>query len=148
MTLKTTNNIQLEEYANKMGLPLNNILMRDEMNKLKDNGFYIINLDDSDGNGTHWTALYFNDNALNSCYFDSYGFVPPLEVEEKIKPYVYNDADIQDFNSEACGYYALAFIKFLYDKSNKEVAFRQFLQLFKNNRKENDDILNKYLKLY
>jgi len=70
-----------------------------------------------------------------------------LEVEQKIRPYIYNDADIQDFNSEACGYYALAFIKFLNDKANKEVAFKEFLRLFKSNTKENDDILKKYLNL-
>ena len=145
MALTTTNDIQLKEYAEKMGLPLNNILMRDEMNYLNEEGFYIINLDNSNGNGTHWTSLFYHP--LNSYYFDSYGFVPPLEVEKKIRPYIYNDADIQDFNSEACGYYALAFIKFLYDKSNKEVAFKEFLRLFKNNTKENDDILKKYLNL-
>ena len=145
MALTTTNDIQLKEYAKKMGLPLNNILMRDEMNYLNEEGFYIINLDNSNGNGTHWTSLFYHP--LNSYYFDSYGFVPPLEVEKKIRPYIYNDADIQDFNSEACGYYALAFIKFLYDKSNKEVAFKEFLRLFKNNTKENDDILKKYLNL-
>ncbi len=82
MKLKTTNNFQLEEYANKLGLPLKNILMRDEMNKLNEDGFYIINLDSSNNQGTHWTSLYFHP--LNSCYFDSYGFVPPLEVEQKI----------------------------------------------------------------
>lgn len=145
MALTTTSDTQLKEYTEKLGLPLNNILMRDEMNELKKDGFYIINLDNSNGNGTHWTSLYFHP--LNSCYFDSYGFVPPLEVEQKIKPYIYNDADIQDFNSEACGYYALAFIKFLNDKTNKEVAFKEFLKLFKNNTKENDDILKKYLNL-
>ena len=145
MALTTTNDIQLKEYAKKMGLPLNNILMRDEMNHLNQDGFYIINLDDSNGNGTHWTSLFYHP--LNSYYFDSYGFVPPLEVEKKIRPYIYNDADIQDFNSEACGYYALAFIKFLHDKTNKETAFKEFLNLFKNNKKENDDILKKYLNL-
>ena len=143
MALTTTNDIQLKEYAEKMGLPLNNILMRDEMNHLNEDGFYIINLDNS--NGTHWTSLFYHP--LNSYYFDSYGFVPPLEVEQKIRPYIYNDADIQDFNSEACGYYALAFIKFLNDKTNKEVAFKEFLRLFKSNTKENDKILKKYLNL-
>ncbi len=49
-------------------------------------------------------------------YIDSFGFVPPLEIEQKINPYVYNDNDIQDFNSEACGCYSLGFIMFLYDK--------------------------------
>ena len=32
MASTTTNDIQLKEYAKKMGLPMNNILMRDEMN--------------------------------------------------------------------------------------------------------------------
>lgn len=147
MVLTTSTNTQLMNFAEKMKLPLNNILMRDEMNELKNDGFYIINLDDSNGNGTHWTALYFQGNPLNSYYFDSFGFVPPLEVERKIKPYLYNDADIQDFNSEACGYYCLAFIKFLHDKNNIELAFRQFLQLFGNKTTENDNILEKYLNI-
>jgi hypothetical protein len=119
--------------------------MRDEMDEINKDGFYIINLDNSNGTGTHWTSLFYHP--LNSYYFDSYGFVAPLEVEQKIKPYKYNDAEIQDFNSKACGYYALAFIKFLNDKTNKEVAFKEFLRLFKDNTKENDDILKKYLNL-
>ena len=85
MVLSSSTNTQLMNFAEKMKLPLNDILMRDEMNELKDDGFYIINLDDSNGNGTHWTALYYNNNPLNSYYFDSFGFVPPLEVEKKNK---------------------------------------------------------------
>ena len=107
-------------------------------------GNYIINLENSNGSGTHWTSLFYHP--LNSYYFDSYGFVAPLEVEQKIKPYKYNDAEIQDFNSKACGYYALAFIKFLNDKTNKEVAFKEFLRLFKDNTKENDNILKQIYK--
>ncbi len=60
MALETTSDIQLKTIAEKMGLPLNNILMRDEMKELKENGFYIINLDNSNGNGTHCTSLYFH----------------------------------------------------------------------------------------
>ena len=33
------------------------------------------------------------------------------------------------------------------DKANKEVAYKEFLRLFKSNTKENDDILKKYLNL-
>ena len=143
MVLKAATNIQLTDLADKMGLPLNDILMRDEMNELKDGGFYIINLDTSDNNGTHWTVLYFHP--LQSYYCDSFGFVPPLEVEQRIKPYLYNNKDIQDFNSEACGYYCLAFIKFLYDKNDKELAFKEFLKMFGKKTIENDNILKKYL---
>ena len=50
MVLTASTNTQLMNLAEKMKLPLNNILMRDEMNELKDDGFYIINLDDRNGN--------------------------------------------------------------------------------------------------
>lgn len=144
MSLKSLTNFKLEDLAKEYNLPLNDIIMKDrgdeEINK---NGFYIINLDDSDGGGTHWTCLYFSKGL--SIYFDSFGFVPPIEIENNIKPYIYNHKDIQDYNSKACGWYCLAFIKFLNDKNNKEIAFKEFLNLFKNNVKENDDILKKYL---
>jgi hypothetical protein len=54
---------------------------------------YIINLDDSNGGGTHWTVSHYHP--LNSCYFDSFGFVPPLEVEQKIKPFIYKNTHSQ-----------------------------------------------------
>lgn len=145
MKLETLSNFDIIDLTDKMKLPLKSILMRDEMDKLKEEGFYIINLDTSNNNGTHWTALYFHP--LNSYYCDSFGFVAPLEVEQKIKPYHYNDADIQDYNSNACGWYCIAFIKFLHDKTNKEVAFREFLKLFSNKTTQNDDILKKYLEV-
>lgn len=146
MSLKGLTNFNLEDLAKKYNLPLNNIIMKDRgEEEINENGFYIINLDNSDGEGTHWTGLYFKNSPMTSLYFDSFGFVPPLEVEEKIKPYIYNDKDIQDYNSKACGWYCLAFIKFLNDKNDKKVAFKEFLNLFKNNAKENDDILKKYL---
>jgi hypothetical protein len=141
--LKALTDLQLTELAEKLKLPLENILMRDEMKELKNDGFYIINLDTSDNSGTHWTSMY--KHPLKSYYFDSYGFVPPLEVEIKIKPYLYNDKDIQDWNSKACGWFCIAFIKFLYDKNDKETAFKEFLNLFSRNTKENDEKLKKYL---
>ena len=141
--LKTLSNIELTKLIDKLKLPLNNIIMRDETDLLEKDGFYIINLDKSTGNGTHWTVLYFHP--LKSYYNDSFGFVAPLEVEKKIKPYLYNNKDIQDWNSSACGWYCLAFIKFLHDKQNKEMAFKEFLKMFKTKTTENEDILYKYL---
>ena len=40
------------------------------MKKIKD-GAYVINLDDYSDIGTHWIALYSNNN--NVTYFDSFG---------------------------------------------------------------------------
>jgi hypothetical protein len=141
--LKTLTDIDIKNFAIQKKLPLESILMRDEIKDHLKTGFYVINLDTSDQKGTHWTVCYAHP--LKSYYFDSYGFVPPLELEQKIKPYIYNDKDVQDWNSEACGWYCIAFIKFLYDKLDKEIAYKEFLKLFSKNTKENDKILKEYL---
>lgn len=143
MSLNSLTNFDIFELTNKMKLPLNNILMKDKPDEINKDGFYIINLDDSNGEGTHWTVCYYHP--LKSYYNDSFGFVPPIQIEEKLKPYKYNDADIQDYNSKACGWYCIAFIKFLHDKNNKEVAFNEFLRMFSKDTKENDGILKRYL---
>ena len=143
MKLKSLSNTDLEKLINVMRLPLNNIIMRDETKEIIDDGFYIINLDTSKNEGTHWTCLYHHP--LKSYYFDSFGFVPPYEVEKIIIPYNYNNKDIQDYNSDACGWYCLAFIKFIYDKNNKEEAFKEFLKLFSKKTIDNDNILKEYL---
>ena len=103
--------------------------------------FCIVNLQDHDeGSGTHWTVFYYN-NPLTSIYFDSYGFPGPSDVEDRIKPYIYNNAEIQDFDSSACGYFCIAFIKYIYNKDNKQEAFKTFLKLFKLQTLKNDKIL-------
>lgn len=142
--LNSLTDTNIMNIAKNAKLPLENILMRDEIKDNLNVGFYIINLDTSKNEGTHWTACY--SHPLKSYYFDSYGFIPPLELEKKIKPYIYNDKDIQDWNSEACGWFCIAFIKFLCDKNDKETAYKEFLKLFSNNTKENDKILKEYLK--
>ena len=107
--------------------------------------FYIVNLQDHDeGSGTHWTVFYYN-KPLTSIYFDSYGFIAPLDVENSIKPYIYNNAEIQDFDSSACGYFCIAFIKFLHNKDNKQEAYKTFLKLFKLQTFKNDKILHNML---
>ena len=107
--------------------------------------FYIVNMQDHDeGNGTHWTVFYYN-KPLTSIYFDSFGFVAPTDVENRINPYVFNDADVQDYNSSACGYFCIAFIKFLHNKTDKQEAYKAFLKLFKNETVKNDKILQRLL---
>ena len=100
--------------------------------------------DHDEGNGTHWVVLYYN-NPLTSIYFDSFGFVAPLQVENRITPYIFNDADVQDYNSSACGYFCIAFIKFLHSKQDKQEAYKGFLKLFKNETVKNDKILQRLL---
>ena len=112
---------------------------------LKRTKFYIVNMQDHDeGNGSHWVVFYYN-KPLASIYFDSFGFVPPIQVENRISPYIFNDADVQDYNSSACGYFCIAFIKFLHNKQDKQEAYKAFLMLFKNETIKNDKILQQLL---
>jgi hypothetical protein len=133
------NDMKLNKYFagvySKDELPIN----------LKHKHYYIINLDDKKNGGTHWTVFYYN-NPLTSLYFDSFGFVPPTQVENEIKPYIYSDPAIQDYeNSSACGYFCIAFIKFLYNQDDKIKAFDTFINLFKSDTNKNDHVLYQLL---
>ncbi len=122
------------------------VYSKDQLPKeLQRTKFYIVNMQDHDeGNGSHWVVFYYN-HPLTSIYFDSFGFPSPEDVEEVIKPYIYNDEDIQDLESTACGYFCIAFIKFLHDKQDKQEAYKGFVKLFKLDTSQNDRILQKLI---
>ena len=120
------------------------VFMKDELPSQLERGSYIVNLQSSnEGNGTHWTAFYYTDTF--SYYFDAYGFIAPLEVQDKIIPYTYNDEEIQDIDSTACGYYCVAFVLYLDRKMNIERAFREFIHLFGKDTERNERILHRIL---
>ena len=62
------NNFEIQKYYQKVPR-LNGVYSRNNLPKVKD-GTYVINLDEYKSIGTHWIALYINDN--NVTYF--YGF--------------------------------------------------------------------------
>jgi len=129
----------------KLDNHLGGVYSKDQLPELIKDKFYIVNLQDHDeGGGTHWTCFYYNYPST-SIYFDIYGFIPPRDVQKRISPYVFNEKDIQDFNSSACGWYCIAFIKFLHDKTDKEEMFKTFLKLFKLETIKNDKILQEML---
>ena len=95
--------------------------------------FAIINMQDDDkGTGTHWVAM-FNDPADKDYvyYFDSYGVVPPADVEAWLKKktgkqVLYNTSEIQNLKSTSCGWYCIAFIY----NSLMEQPFLDFVNIF------------------
>ena len=77
-------------------------------NKIKKDEFYVVNLDDSVGKGTHWVVISnFNDNLL---YFDSFGVIPPEEIL-KLGEVIYNVYRVQDMDSKLCGLFCLDFLE-------------------------------------
>ena len=108
-------------------------------NKLSD-GYYVINL-----NGhSHWCCLL--KDKKHYYYFDSYSFPASQEIEDQIGEYIYSDVQLQDMNSTSCGFYCLAFMKWMEKNKNKELAYTNFLKLFTKDTKENELILNERLK--
>jgi len=109
--------------------------------KIEERCYYIVNLQHSqDGNGTHWCLLYcIHPNYV--LWLDPYGFPPPEEIENRFKYIYYNHKEIQDYDSTACGYFCIAFIKFSYNMSNVKNALKTFDDIFSKNTNRNDKIL-------
>ena len=91
----------------------NGVYSRDNLPKIKD-GAYIINLDEYSDIGTHWVALWVNNN--NVTYFDSFGVEHiPKEIKKFIKGknIKTNIFRIQACDSIMCGYFCIGFIDFM-----------------------------------
>ena len=105
------------------------------------NGYYVINL-----NGrSHWTVLLKDDDKFY--YFDSYGFVASQEVEDQIGEYIYSDLQLQHLNSSSCGFFVIAWMRYMQDHKHKDkqICYKSFLNLFSEDPKENEIILHRLL---
>lgn len=150
-----TTNFEFMDYAAKLRLPLIGVFNKDTLPKKAKNGCYLINMqDDMDefGNdlfGSHWVSCYIENG--KACYFDSFGFIAPLQVRHFLAPFnpvPYNKKQIQNITSYVCGYYCLYFFFYMHNKQNKQFLdrFNDFLDLWSNDVKENKSLLIKYLK--
>lgn len=86
--------------------------MRNTLPKIpKKNESGIVNLDSSEGPGTHWVAYKKKGNDVE--YFDSFGNLkPPKEVIQYFKccTIKYNRNCYQKFNTSNCGHLCLKFL--------------------------------------
>ena len=91
------------------------VCSRDNLpDKLKDGG-YVINLDEYYDIGTHWIALYVNNETVT--YFDSFGIEHiPKEVKKNIgnKNIISNIYRIQNYDSIMCCYFCIGFIDYMF----------------------------------
>ena len=122
----------------------NGVFMKDELPSKLRTGFYVVNLQSSSvGNGTHWTTFYYSPK--HSYYFDAFGMVPPEHINYMISPYTYNNKQIQNLKSSACGYYCIVFILFMNGRKNKKTGFEIFVDGFSTDTNKNDELLYHYL---
>ena len=103
---QTTTNFDLKKIANQLGIKNFHILMRDELQLLKNKPTitinFITNLHTSDQKGVHWSACMSNKNGDNY-YFDSYGLPPTNEVKKLLGNGTYNTFQIQKPGTTYCG---------------------------------------------
>lgn len=72
----------------------------------------IVNLDNSNNEGTHWVAYVKNKQYCE--YFDSFGDLkPPIELIKylKCKDILYNYIKYQNFDTVNCGHLCLKYLK-------------------------------------
>ena len=109
----------------------------DNVPVLKYNQSTIINLENSDRNGSHWTSYKRIGNKI--FYFDSYGvaFIPNIIKKQYPKhKFICNIYRIQSIDSIQCGRYCILFVKSNIKNENDYNNF--LLQFEKNNFLKND----------
>ena len=99
----------------------------------------IFNTDNSDEPGSHWIAIYFGRNRKAE-FFDSFGNSPSFYdlnqyLEQNSTSFVYNNTQIQGYNSNYCGLYALLYI-YLRNRGNNLQKIINFFKSRPNNDKQ------------
>lgn len=114
---KPLSNFDLKKYVKILNIPnFRGVFMRNKLpKKINKVETGIINLDNSDGLGTHWTAYVKNNK--NIIYFDSFGNLrPPKELityffsDGGINKVIYNHDSYQSYDSSNCGQLCLLFL--------------------------------------
>lgn len=110
---------------------------------------FIVNLDDFDG--SHWCCFSTIDN--NVVYNDSYGFGPPIDVDNYIKKvtnkrkYLINDIQVQDIGQTFCGYFCCFFLWWIMNtRGHIKSKLKYYNNLF--NSENLKDNYNKLLTYY
>ena len=110
---------------------------------------FIVNLDDFDG--SHWCCFSTMDNLV--VYNDSYGFKPPIDVDNYIKKvtnkksYVINTIQNQHLLQTFCGYFCCFFLWWIINTSGTiNDKLKYYNELF--NSEDLKDNYNKLLKYY
>ena len=104
---------------------------KDNVPILKNNQSTIINLQDSDKNGSHWVSYKNIDNKI--FYFDSYAIAYIPDIIKNQYPnhkFICNIYRIQSLNSDQCGRFYILFIK---SDIKNENDYNNFSLLFEKN---------------
>lgn len=110
---RALNDLDIKNFANDFIPNFRGVFMRNDFPKKclkKECG--VINLDNKEGDGTHWCAYH---KVNTKCYyFDSFGNLrPPIELVHYLGSkcsILYNHKRYQDFNTFNCGHLCMDFL--------------------------------------
>jgi len=115
--------------------------------KIKSTALGVINMDNSNGPGTHFTCFFNHPNKEYVYYYDSYGIVPPTLIKKFLlssgKIIAYNTTQFQPINSSLCGYYCI----YVLHKLAQGHSFNDTLLLFSYDTIKNDNMIMNFFKL-
>jgi len=142
-------NVELNNICKELQIPLIGIFMKDELNANNTkNGNYIINLQNSNQDGSHWCA--FRKENKTVLYMDPFGIIMPnndmLLFHKQFDSVFYSKFQIQDYKSSLCGLYCILFLFIATYDTEVSLLNRlsRFIKLFNTNKKklkQNDKIL-------
>jgi hypothetical protein len=132
----------------KLNLPIKGVYTKDRLPKDKTNGSYYINMDNNDGEGSHWMLAKIDGD--NSLYFDSFAVGMPNEVKEFLKDYkpiLTSNKQIQSLRSQTCGWFCIICDYYMTNENGKwDKKFENFIDIWSDEPMENNIILRKLFK--
>ena len=142
--IRPLSNFDLIKYYNNVK-QFGGVYSRDSLPKLIKPKFYIVNLDDATGPGSHWVCIY-NCNCDICYYFDSFGVDPCDEVlkfirQSQKKVVMSNTFQIQKLGTIMCGYFCI----YVCNELMKNTPFHYILLKFEPIHYQNNDRIIKQL---
>jgi hypothetical protein len=127
--------------------------MKDELEDNLKEGNYIINLENSNQSGSHWTCFIKFKNDI--FYYDSFGVVMPqnlfnIAVKNNLNLY-YIDKHDQNLDATSCGWWCVAFLYYMNNTKGPMLnRMKKFDKKFNNKKTIDNEIdLKKYIdKIY
>lgn len=111
---KALTNEDLSQFADCLKIPFfRGVFMKDELpNQIRINETGVVNLDNTNGPGTHWVCYKKLGNIVY--YYDSFGNLPPpkelLHYFRKAHHVYYNYGRQQPWDTSICGHLCLEFL--------------------------------------
>ena len=124
---KPLSNRELETAVKTLGIPnFRGVFMRDSLpSSPRRIECGILNHDDRDGLGTHWTCWYKREPV--KYFFDSYEVPPPDEMVDYLQPEIrYNTDELQRHGNVVCGHFCLYVLKLLADGQSLEDRYSHY----------------------